>query len=101
MILEFHPLFAADLEGVALFYNQREPGQGLGDRFLSEADEAVAGIERNPLMGGFIHRPGNIRHVLLPHFPYAIHYRVISGDLVFVVGIYHGSRDPKIWKERI
>ncbi len=52
-------------------------------------------------MGGFIHRTGNIRHVLLPHFPYAIHYRVASHDLVFIVGIYHGARDPRIWKERI
>jgi len=101
MNLEFHPLFEADLEEAARFYDQQEPGRGLGDRFLHEADDAVSGIERNPLIGGFIHRQGKIRHVLLTHFPYAIHYRAVSDDVIFIVGIYHGARDPKIWKERI
>ena len=101
MRLEFHPLFAADLEDAALYYEGQEPGTGLGDRLIRAADEAVSLIESNPLIGSFIHRPQSIRHVVLRKFPYAIHYRVESAGLIFIMGIYHGARDSKVWRERL
>ena len=100
MRLEFHPLFASDLEEAALYYDEHEPGSGLGARFVREADDAVSLIESNPQLGGFIHRPKGIHHILLRRFPYAIHYRVVSADVLLIVGIYHGARDPIVWQER-
>jgi len=101
MHLEFHPLFASDLEDAAGYYDHQEPGCGLGARFIKAAEAAVTLIEANPQAGGFIHRPRNIRHLVLHKFPYAIHYRLESDDRILIVGIYHGARDPKVWQERM
>ena len=32
---------------------------------------------------------------------HAIHYRVESADRIFIMGIYHGARDSKVWRERL
>jgi len=57
-------------------------------------------VVRNPGIGGIVHRTAAIRHVVLRKFPYAIHYRIASPEHLFITGLYHGARDPKLWLER-
>lgn len=73
----------------------------MANRFLAEAERALSVIESAPLHGGFVYRPKNIRHAILRKFPYAVHYRVFSENLILILGIYHGARDPKLWEQRL
>ena len=41
-----------------------------------------------------------MRRVKLRRFPYLIYYR-LSSDLIEVIAVFHGSRDPKLWQERV
>ena len=45
-----------------------------------------------------IHR--KTRRSMIHRFPFGIYYR-IKGELVIVVAVMHGSRNPKLWRESI
>jgi len=40
-----------------------------------------------------------LRHFVLARFPFSVVY-AIAGDLVYIVAIAHGSREPGYWKHR-
>jgi hypothetical protein len=44
-----------------------------------------------------VHR--TVRRALLRRFPFGVFYRAEPSRIV-VIGILHGSRDPKVWKGR-
>jgi len=44
-----------------------------------------------------VHR--HIRRLLIRRFPYGIFYTT-SKDLIIVLAVFHGHRDPKQWKSR-
>ncbi len=80
-----------DLVNGYRFYEQREPG--LGSYFL---DSLYADIESLALYAG-VHPPAirDARRLLSRRFPYAVYYR-LQGDLVTVVGVFHGRRSPGV-----
>lgn len=41
-----------------------------------------------------------IRRALTKRFPYGLYYQV-EADMILVLGIFHSSRDPKVWKRRV
>jgi len=91
----FRPAARAELDGAALWYEDRRPG--LGAQFITEIDRAVDLAARHPDRFPFKHR--EIRCVQARRFPYSIFYRVEPGQIV-VLGVFHGRRDPEIWKAR-
>jgi plasmid stabilization system protein ParE len=40
-----------------------------------------------------------MRRTKLHRFPYVVYYRTLA-DLIEVIGVLHGSRDPQIWQDR-
>lgn len=72
---------------------------GLDGRFLEEVNSALEQIAGHPYR--FPERFTGIRAALLRKFQYTIFYEVNeTQDVVFVYGILHQARNPKILKRR-
>jgi plasmid stabilization system protein ParE len=71
---------------------------GLGEEFLGCVDACIQAIYRIPELHAKAHE--EYRRALVRRFPYAIFYEHI-GDKVTVYSIFHASRDPKKWRNRL
>lgn len=69
----------------------------LGEDFLDRVDEALERISQFPRSAPVVHR--NIRRQLLERFPHSILY-VVEPDRIVVLAVFHGRRDPAVWKGR-
>ena len=96
MRLIYHPAAEAELTEAAQFYEQRVPT--LGAQFLDAVDRAVSVIQIAPDRWAVIE--ADVRHYLLPRFPYANYYRVLP-DHIRILAFKHHSRHPDYWRDRL
>ncbi|MEP6668183.1 MAG: type II toxin-antitoxin system RelE/ParE family toxin [Chthoniobacter sp.] len=96
MRLIYHPEAEAELIEAAQFYERRVPT--LGAQFLDAVDRAVRIIENSPERWNIVEE--DVRHYLMPRFPYAIYYRSLS-DQLRILAFKHHSRHPDYWRNRI
>lgn len=96
MCLTYHPEAEAELIEAAQFYERRV--QALGAQFLDAVDLAVRTIQKSPDRWSIIE--GDVRHYLMPRFPYAIYYRALS-DHIRILAFKHHSRHPDYWRGRL
>ncbi len=82
-------------EAYAWYEDQRF---GLGEEFLNCVEARIEAICRMPEMHACIHE--NYRRGLLRRFPYAVFYEYRE-EKVIVYGIFHTSRDPAKWRQRL
>lgn len=82
------------LEAVAGYESKRP---GLGAKFIFEVERCVALAVKQPQLYAIIHK--NTRRITMHRFPYSIYFRVEPLCIV-VLAVFHGSRDPAIWKDR-
>ena len=92
----FRPEAQADLLQMRDWYEQQQ--SGLGEAFSVAIDEAINRLAAMPEMYPMVFR--DVRRVKLRKFPYLIYYRVLL-DRIEVIAVLHGSRDPKLWQERV
>ena len=85
-----------DVEQAYSWYEDRRTG--LGEEFLGCVDAGIQSICRIPELYPKIYE--NYRRTLVRRFPYAIFYEYI-GDKVFVYSIFHMSRNPEKWRNRL
>ena len=71
---------------------------GLGEEFLGCVDVCLEAIRRTPEMHAVVH--ASYRRRLVRRFPYAVFYEYVEGT-VTVYGIFHTSRDPDKWRQRL
>jgi len=73
------------------WYESKRAGVGANFELCIEAalDNILLFPESSPK------RFRNTRVAIVHHFPYGIYY-TISGDIIFVVGVFHFKRDPKV-----
>jgi plasmid stabilization system protein ParE len=71
---------------------------GLGEEFLSSIDAAIETICRSPQMYSAPHE--SYRRSLVRRFPYPIYYEDAEGTVI-VYGVFHTSRDPGKWRQRL
>jgi plasmid stabilization system protein ParE len=71
---------------------------GLGEEFLNSIDAAIETIRRSPEMYSVVHEC--YRRALVRRFPYAIVYEDVEGTVI-VYGVFHTSRDPEKWRQRM
>jgi plasmid stabilization system protein ParE len=71
---------------------------GLGEEFLSCVDACLHTVCRIPELHAVIYE--SYRRGLVRRFPYAVYYEY-SADRVTVYGIFHTSRDPEKWRQRL
>jgi len=89
------PEAEADLAASKLWYDEQL--DGLGARFLAEADATLRRIEANPMAFGFVR--GKLRRALLFRFPFGVFYGLTDRNIV-VVAVLHAARDPRLWGKR-
>ena len=66
--------------------------------FLEAVDDAIALIKVQPCGSAILQ--GDLRHLTLKRYPYAIYYRVV-GTSIFIVGCIHGKRHPRTWRKLV
>lgn len=95
MRLIYHPDAEAELIEAAQFYERRV--STLGAQFLDVVDQAVRAIIDTPERWHII--DADVRHYLMPRFPYAIYYRV-TADRIRILALKHHRRHPDYWRYR-
>lgn len=85
-----------DLGDAYHWYEQRRVG--LGEEFLGCIDACIQRICRTPDLFGAVHQ--DFRRALVRRFPYAVFYEY-DGRSVTIYAVFHTSRDPKKWRERL
>ncbi|MDY7010867.1 MAG: type II toxin-antitoxin system RelE/ParE family toxin [Planctomycetota bacterium] len=93
--LVIRPEAKAELMEAYHWYEDRS--KGLGEEFLRCVISRLTFIQRNPKLFPAVHK--KFRKALVRRFPFGIFY-VIKREVVFVIAIYHASRDPERWRER-
>jgi plasmid stabilization system protein ParE len=66
--------------------------------FLEEVERGLIQIQLFPHRFPLGHREA--RRILLHRFPYGIYF-IATEDAISVVAVYHGSRNPKRWQDRL
>lgn len=92
----FHPEAQAELDDAYAWYDGQLPG--LGEAFLAAVREVLERVQECPEMYSSIYR--DVRRGLTRRFPYGVLYRVQAGSIV-VLAVFHGSRDPRVWQQRV
>jgi plasmid stabilization system protein ParE len=90
------PEVQQDIDEAYSWYEDRRPG--LGEEFLSCVDACIQVISRMPELYAKVHE--EYRRALVRRFPYAIFYEYSGGKLI-VYSIFHTSRNPKKWRNRL
>ncbi|HVF96564.1 MAG TPA: hypothetical protein VM871_04555, partial [Flavisolibacter sp.] len=68
--------------------------EGLGERFLSEAEAALQKVAENPTYYTYIDKTATIRDVALVKFPFVILFEVKT-DRIEVYHIHHTKKELK------
>ena len=89
------PAADADIQDIHGWYRRQR--EGLALEFKRALDECMVRIQDSPLAYPKIH--GDIRRALLRRFPYCVFFTVEPTE-VAVHGVFHGRRDPKVWRSR-
>jgi toxin ParE1/3/4 len=90
------PEAAQDLDEAYGWYEGRRAG--LGEEFLSCVDACIQAICRLPEMHARVHK--EYRRALVRRFPYVVLYEYAAGTVI-VYCVFHASRDPQKWRERL
>ena len=77
------------------WYEGRQPGLGIG--FMRAVRSRLNTIAADPRRFAVVYR--DVREADLPGFPYVIYY-VARPSHVWVLSVFHTSRNPIIWKRR-
>jgi plasmid stabilization system protein ParE len=85
----------AEYYNAILWYESERTG--LGTEFEAEVQALLALVSKQP--DRFPLTVRGIREAPVDRFPYCVCYRV-RPDRVFVVGLFHQSRDPQEWQSR-
>lgn len=96
MNYQFHPEAERELYEAAIRYDSEIPG--LGRRFAEEVERAVGLVLEHPELGSRL--DDNLRHFVLRRFPFSVVYAP-KIDLIYIVAIAHGSREPGYWQLRV
>jgi hypothetical protein len=96
MNYEFHPEAEQELYESALQYESEVPGLGL--LFCDEVSRAIELLVEYPELGSLVDR--ELRHLVLRNFPFSLVYAAMP-DLIFIVAIAHGHREPGYWRLRV
>lgn len=96
--IEFSASVKADLKEIDDWY--RKISKHLVERFYEEYNDEINFIRENPFSKE--KKYDECRICNLNKFPFAIHYQYFeSQNSILIIGIYHSSRNPNIWKRRL
>lgn len=94
--LIIHPFAEIDLQVATEWYNTQK--DKLGNEFIYEVDKTLSQVVENPRQFPEILK--EIRRANISRFPFSIFF-VIKRNVINVFAIFHQSRNPVIWKDRL
>ncbi|MDC0936733.1 type II toxin-antitoxin system RelE/ParE family toxin [Pirellulales bacterium] len=94
--LIIEPEAALDLQQALNWYDEQRPG--LGREFIEQVDEVFSRIREMPKLHSVTYR--STRLALVRRFPYVVCY-LFDGNVVYVLAVFHGHRDPSSWQDRL
>ena len=94
--LAFRRIARIEFDQDANLYERKR--KGLGARFVRAVNAVLDRISDQPDFYPEVH--GNIREAILSKYPYSIYY-VVDPQAVIVLSVFHTSRDPAIWQNRV
>ncbi len=89
------PEARAEFDDAFDWYERQKPG--LGVDFVAHVQAVFDGIGAGPEMYATVFQ--DVRRATVRRFPYSVFYRV-EPHRVVVLAVFHGKRDPRIWRER-
>ena len=89
------PLVRRDIARAARWYERQS--DGLGSRFLSAVDAALAAARADPDRHPVAYR--DVRRARVDVFPYGVYF-VVRAGAVQVLAVTHGRRHPRRWQAR-
>lgn len=93
--VSFHELAEFELNDAAVFFEGKTPG--LGFRFITAVERAVAEIRQHPQASAIILQ--QTRRKLVKNFPYSIMF-TIKPDRIRILAIANQKRRPFYWLGR-
>lgn len=93
--VSFHELAEFELNDAAVFFEIKR--EGLGLRFLSAVEAAVAHIRQHPEASPVIIQA--VRSKVLRRFPYSVMYS-IKPDRIRILAVANQKRRPFYWRGR-
>lgn len=89
------PEAEADIRSTYNWYESKQ--EGLGQRFVVEVGNLLSLISEHPQLYPVFH--AGTRRGRIKRFPYSVLY-IDRGDRLFVLGVLHQHRDPKLGRSR-
>ena len=93
--LALRPEAQAEFDHAVDWYEERRVG--LGAEFIEHVEQILKQICATPERFPRVFR--DVRQAVVRRFPYAVYYKV-EGSKIVVIAVFHGKRDPSIWRER-
>jgi len=85
-----------DFDNSYEYYYEDSPN--VADAFFQRINFSLEIIKKSPLSFQEIHK--TLRKFTVMKFPFVIYYQVVDYTIQ-IIAIFHTSRNPKIWTERI
>jgi len=95
LVITFHRAASAEFIEASVWYESKRLGLAL--EFMAEIDRCVSLAAEYPLQFAVVRE--DIRRVVANRFPYSVYFRAEKHRIV-VLAVFHGSRDPAIWRDR-
>ena len=93
--VRLRPEAEQDLVEAALWYEANGPT--LGGKFLDQVQSALVTIAEQPVAYPMIYK--SVRRALVKRFPFGT-FCTVDDTGVIVIAALHGSRHPRVWRER-
>ncbi len=90
------PFAELDLAEAWDYYRAQRPG--LEEKFAAQVWTTIQRISENPQSYPLVHK--QCRKAVVNVFPYNVIY-LVRDEVVLVVAVYHASRKPSGWKNRL
>jgi plasmid stabilization system protein ParE len=94
---QIHPEALEEAVEAKRWYEEQR--EGLGLEFEQTLEAALVSIERFPEIYPKV--LGNVRRCLMGRFPSGIFYEIQEANVIFIVAVFHASRDPAGWQNRV
>ena len=75
-----------------------EDSSKVAETFFNQINLCFENIKQNPKSFPIAHK--DLRKYVVKKFPFVIYYRILDTEIQ-VIAIFHTSRNPEIWNERI
>jgi plasmid stabilization system protein ParE len=94
--VRFLPEAKSEFDDAADWYEKKRAG--LGVDFVNKVGDVIRRISLNPRLDQIIYR--DVRRAVVARFPYVVLYREEVGELI-IVAVFHCSRNPPVWQQRV